>query len=167
MLSEKFPAAEKLVGVEPSMKEFTKANLKIDNYADLTMYLEDVQWKSQSAALMERVLYERPKNVPAFLIELLVKGDVAPAGPEELSDDLAATKMQAASRGRKARKSTKAKRQQAEVTVPTAADADEQVDSYAAQQAEAADEAAAKAVMDEDAAATKMQAIQRGKNARR
>ena len=148
------------------MKDWKASKVEINNKVQMVTYLQDLRFTSYTQALLERVLYERPKNVPAFLIELLVKGDVAPAGPEELSDDVAATKMQAATRGRKARKATKAKRQ-APVEVPTAANADEQVDSYAAQKREAADEAAAAAIMSEDAAATKMQAMQRGKNSRK
>ena len=53
------------------------------------------------------------------------------------------------------------------MVVPEAANADEQVDSYEAQKKEQAEEAAAAKVMDQDAAATKMQAIQRGKQARK
>ena len=79
--------------------------------------------------------------------------------------------MQAVQRGRKSRKTQRERKvamaaDTEEVVVPEAADASEQVDSVAAQREEAAVDAAAKAVMDEDAAATKMQAIQRGKNSR-
>ena len=51
--------------------------------------------------------------------------------------------------------------------MPEAADASEQVENTEAMKVEAADEAAAASIMDQDAAATKMQAIQRGKNARK
>ena len=164
-LCEKFPAAAKTIEIEKSLLEWKASKIEINAKVQLTTYLADLRFTSYTQALLERVIYERPKNVPAFLIELLVKGDVAPAGPEELSDDLAATKMQAVHRGRKGRKAARDKK--SAVEVPQAANADEQVDSYEAQTQEAANEAAAAAVMSEDRAATKMQAMQRGKQARK
>ena len=87
--------------------EWKASGVKITNKSQLAEYLEDVRWGGTSSALMERVLYDRPKNVPAFMIELLAKGDVAPAGPDEMDDDTAAMKMQAMQRGRNARKERK------------------------------------------------------------
>ena len=185
-LCEKFPAASKVVEMEEGAKTWTKSTATVVDKVQLTTYLQDLGWGPTCAALLERVLYERPKNVPAFLIELLAKGDVAPAGPEELPEDTAATKMQAAQRGRKARKerkdqdaaatrmqarqrgknSRKAKAVAEPVVVPAAADADGQEESMEAQLKEEAEEKAAQALMDEGQAATKMQAIQRGKQAR-
>ena len=190
-LKEKFPSAASGIELEPSALVWERSKQMIVNKLQLDAYLQDLRWTSITGALLERVLYEKPKSVPAFLIELLAKGDVAAAGPAEDEDDLAATRMQAATRGRKARKAQKEKKEQnsaatkmqarqrgkkardkrkkrePEVEVPEAADASEQVESAEAQMREAEEEAAAAAVMDDDKAATKMQAIQRGKQARK
>ena len=191
-LRSAYPSAAKTVEVDAAATEWKASGVKITNKSQLAEYLEDVRWGGTSSALMERVLYDRPKNVPAFMIELLAKGDVAPAGPDEMDDDTAAMKMQAmqrgrnarkerkeqseaatkvaaANRGRKGRKAAKEKKEAmaSVVEVPEAADASDQVESAEAQAREAAEEAAVADVLSEDAAATKMQAIQRGKNARK
>ena len=60
--------------VDAAATEWKASGVKITNKSQLAEYLEDVRWGGTSSALMERVLYDRPKNVPAFMIELLAKG---------------------------------------------------------------------------------------------
>ena len=168
-LMEKFPAVGMKMKVDKKLLIWKESNVTAINKVQLVRYLEDLRWKSHTAALLERVLYERPKDVPTYLITLLAKGDVAAAGPPLPSEDAAATKVQAMQRGRKGRKAAKGKKAsfEAPVVVPEAADASEQEAHRLAMEKEAKEEAAAAAVMDDDKAATKMQAIQRGRNARK
>ena len=171
-MCEKFPAAAKSAKIEPAQLEWTRSKTEVVDKVELVKYIEDSRFNAIAHALIERALYERPKNVPALLIELLAAGDLAEpkiAPPPGMDDDAAATKMQAVQRGRKSRKGgkKKARIEEEAVVVPQAADATGQDESREAQMAEAADEAAAAGEMSQDAAATKMQAIQRGKNSRK
>jgi hypothetical protein len=108
-LCDKFPQAAQSVEMAADARKWDKSGLVLFDKVQLTTYLKDVRWSSLTGALLERVLYERPKpkDVPTLLITLLAKGDVAAAGPEEMDEAVAATKMQAIQRGRKARKGKK------------------------------------------------------------
>jgi len=221
-LKEKFPAAAKTVEIPPEAIAWKPKDIKVYNKVQLTTYLEDLRWGPTTAAVLERVLFERPKNASAFMIELLAKGDVAApdTGEDAAQAELdaaaaklqaiqrghktrkerneqqqAATKVQAAKRGSKARKQAAEARHQvqeeqgaaatkmqarqrgrnsrkkvAEVEHQGAADASEQLDSANAELLEEQEEANAMAYLMEDpnaaASATKMQAIQRGRQAR-
>ena len=220
-LAFKFPKAGE--GVPAEAMAWSKASVEIYNPKQLTMYLEDLRWAPTLAALLERVLFERPKNVPAFMIELLHKGDVAApdTGEEAAQEEIeaaaarvqsiqrgrlarkereeqkaAATKVQAAKRGSKARKQQAAAKQEREEQSAAATKmqarqrgrnarkgskeieepagesiADAQVEAAEAEAAEAQEEADAMAYLEEDpaaaASATKMQAMQRGRQARK
>jgi len=152
-LRQKFPSAAGLVEVDAAALEWKPTKAIMYNKSLLLTYLENLRWHATLAALLERVLYERPKNVPAFLIELLAKGDVAPAGPDEMDDDVAAAKMQAVTRGRNTRKQKKneaaaatkvqarqrgknARKGSSEYEVPSGADASQQEETRAAMMAE-------------------------------
>lgn len=130
---EKFPAAAKSVPMEPKVLEWTRSKEVVNDKVQLVAYIEDVRFNDVSHALIERALYERPKNVPQFFIQMLATGDMAPpkiAPALGMDDDTAATKMQAVQRGRKTRKSKKS----APVVVPDAADASGQEESRKAQE---------------------------------
>ena len=104
-LCEKFPTAVgKNLDVPAEAKAWEPSTTVVHDKLKLKTYLEDLRWGSVLAALMERVIFERPKNAISFIIELLVKGDVAPALGY---DEDAATLLQAAARGRKSRKEAK------------------------------------------------------------
>lgn len=222
-LKERFPAAVKGIDIPAEAIAWKPKDLKVYNKVQLHSYLQDLRWGQLTAAILERVLYERPKNAPAFIIQLLAKGDIAPPDTgeeaaqaaldaaaakvqaiqrghmtrkERQEQQRAATKVQAAKRGSQARKDAAGKRRaveeeqgaaatkmqarqrgrtsrkmQAEVEYQGAADADQQMDSMTAEMQEEQEEQDAMAYLMEDpaaaASATKMQAIQRGRQSRR
>ena len=100
-----------------------------------------------------------PKNKgekqPPLMAELESVMMAAPATAEE---NAAATKMQAAQRGKSARSPTKEKASPSKPSAPSAAPSPSKPSTAPA---------ASAAMSEEDVAATKMQAIQRGKNARK
>lgn len=222
-LRERFPAAANTVEIPVEALAWKSADVKVYNKVQLGQFIEDLRWAPTSAALLERVLYERPRNVPAFLIELLAKGDLGAPDTGEVAaqdaldaaaakvqaiqrghmtrkerkeQDKAAAKVQAAKRGQAGRKAAANERQRvqeeqgaaatkmqarqrgrnqrkkvAEVEHQGAADASEQADNAEAELREQQEEADAMAYLSSDpsaaASATKMQAIQRGRQARR
>jgi hypothetical protein len=217
-LTEKVPAAAKSIEIPPEASAWKSSKVPVYTQAQLKQYLEDIRWGPTLAAVMERVLYSRPKNALAFMIELLVKGDVAApdTGEEAAQAELdeaaarlqaiqrgrksrkerreqadAATKVQAARRGSSSRKAAQAKRKDREEEngaatkmqarqrgrnarknkAVGAADASEQIEAAEAEAQEAQEEADAMAYLAEDpqaaASATKMQAMQRGRQARK
>ena len=76
-IKEQFPAAAKLTTVEASAMQWKATKKVITDKSDLSTYLADIGWNALMAALMERVLYDRPANVPSFLFKLLATGDTA------------------------------------------------------------------------------------------
>ena len=179
-LSEKYPKAAEAAQIPAEAKVWQAASLDIYNRKQLTMYMEDIRWAPTLAALLERVLFERPKNPIAFMLELCHKGDVAApdtgedAAQEEIEaaaarvqsiqrgrlarkereeQKAAATKMQARQRGKNARKKSAAAVVPEEAAEDVAGSASAQVEAAAAEAEEAQAEADALAYLESDPAA--------------
>ena len=169
-LASKFTAAADAVGVPAEARAWKQSGVQVYKHAQLMAFLDDLRWAPTVEAIVERVVFERPKNPTTFMIELLAKGDVAPvqdeteelenaaarlqarqrgnrARKERAEQQQAATRVQAARRGKggraSARQKAAAKAAEAQAAAGDAADAAEQVEQADAEVAEAEDEAAA------------------------
>ena len=157
-----FPAAANTVEIPAEALVWKPADIKVHNSVQLNQFIDDLRWASTSAAILERVLYERPRNVPAFIIELLAKNDLAAPDTGEVAAqdalDAAAAKVQAIQRGHMTRKERK--EQAAAATKVQAAKRGQQSRKAAAAERHRVAE-------EQGAAATKMQARQRGRSERK
>ena len=72
-LCEKFPSAAKAVETVP---KWVPAKRVFVEKIEMNAYLEELRWKPVSQALLEKMIYERPTDVPEFLVGLLAKGSV-------------------------------------------------------------------------------------------
>lgn len=71
-LVAKHPGSAAKIEIPAEAVAWKKSSTMVTNKVQLATYLEDLRWGVVLAGLMERVLYERPKDAASFMISLCV-----------------------------------------------------------------------------------------------